>query len=64
MKLCGSDNHYPTAPQNLVTDEYEISKTFNEHYINLAGKSCGNKPNKIGTTLGSLNGSDVIDRKP
>ena len=51
-----------TEGKNVITDEYEISQTFNKHYINIAEKSCGNKPNKIGTTLGSLNDSDVIDR--
>ena len=35
--------------------EYEISMTVNKHYINIAEKSCRNKSNKIGTTLGSLN---------
>ena len=48
--------------KNAITDEYEISHTFSKHYINIVEKSCGNKPNKIGTTLGSLNDSDVIDR--
>ena len=46
---------------NVITDEYGISQTFNKHYINIAEKSCGKKPNKIGTILGSLNYSDVID---
>ena len=48
--------------KNVITDEYEISNIFNKHYINIVEKSCGNKPNKTGTTLGYLNGSDVIDR--
>ena len=48
--------------KNVITDEYEISQTFNKHYINIVEKSCGNKPNKIGTTLGSLKNSDVIGR--
>ena len=48
--------------KNVITDEYKISQTFNKHYINIVEKSCGKKPNKIGTTLGSLNYSDVIDR--
>ena len=48
--------------KNVITDEYEISQTFSKYYINIVEKSCGNKPNKIGTTLGSLNDSDVIDR--
>ena len=48
--------------KNVTTDEHEISHTFSKHYINIVEKSCGNKPNKIGTTLGSLNDSDVIDR--
>ena len=47
---------------NVITDEYEISQTFNKHHINIVEKSCGNKPNKTGTTLGPLNDSDVIDR--
>ena len=48
--------------KNVITDEHELSQIFNKHYIKIAEKSCGNKPNKIGTTLGSLNDSDVIDR--
>ena len=48
--------------ENVITDEYEISQTFNKHLINIAKKSCGNKPNKIGTILGCLNDSDVINR--
>ena len=48
--------------KNVITDEYKISQTFNKHYIIIIEKSCGKKPNKIGTTLGSLNDSDVIDR--
>ena len=48
--------------KNVITDEYELSQIFIKHYINIAEKSCENKPNKIGTTLGSLNDSDVIDR--
>ena len=48
--------------KNVITDEYEISQTFNKYYINIVEKGCGNKPNKIGTLLGSLNDSDVIDK--
>ena len=48
--------------KNFITDEYEISQTFNKRYINIVEKSSGNQPNKIGTTLGFLNDSDVIDR--
>ena len=48
--------------KNVITDEYEIWQIFNKHYINIVEKSCANKPNKIGTTLGSFNDSDVIDR--
>ena len=48
--------------KNVITDEYELSQIFNKHYINIVEKSCGNKPNKIGTTLGCLDDSDVIDR--
>ena len=45
----------------VMIDNYEISKTFNKHYINI-DESCPNKPNKVGTTLWSLNKSDVIER--
>ena len=48
--------------KNIITDEYEISQTFSKRCINIVEKSCGNKPNKIGITLGSLNNSDVIGR--
>ena len=57
-----ASNDITIEGKNVITDEYEISQTFNKHYINIVEKSCGNKPNKIGTTLGSLNDSDVIDR--
>ena len=42
----------------------QMSMEFQRHLtnINIVEKSCGNKPNKIGTTLGSLNDSYVIDR--
>ena len=39
--------------KNVIIDEYVISQTFNKHYINTVEKKCRNKPNKIGTTLGS-----------
>ena len=45
----------------VIIDNYEISKTFNKHYINI-DESCPNKPNKVGTTLWYLNKSDVIER--
>ena len=48
--------------KNVITDKYEISQTFGKHYINIVEKSCGNKPNKIGTLLRSLNNSNVIGR--
>ena len=48
--------------KNVITDEYHISQAFNKHYINIVEKSYGNKPNKIGNTLGFLNDSDAIDR--
>ena len=48
--------------KNVITDECEISQTFNKYYINIVENSCGKKPNKIGTTLKSLNNKDVIDR--
>ena len=48
--------------KNVIADGYEFSQTFNKRDINIVENSCGNKPNKIGATLGSLNDSDVIDR--
>ena len=41
-----------TEGKNVMTDEYEISQTFNKHYINIVEKSCGSKPSKIGTCYG------------
>ena len=38
--------------KNIITDEYELSQKFNKHHINTFQKGCGNKPDKIGTTLG------------
>ena len=29
--------------KNVVTDKYEISQTFNKHYINIVEESCGKK---------------------
>ena len=60
--MIASNNITLIEGKNVITDEYKISQTFNKHYINIVEKSCGKKPNKIGTTLGSLNDSDVIDR--
>lgn len=51
-----------TDGKNVITDEYEITKAFNKHYINIVKKCCRNKLNKTGATPGSLNGSAVIDR--
>ena len=48
--------------KNVIADEYEISNTFTKHCINLVEKSCRKKPNKIETTLGFLNDTDIIDR--
>ena len=48
--------------KNVITDEYEISEAFHKHFVKLVVKSCRNKPNKTGTTLGSLNDSNVIDK--
>ena len=48
--------------KNIITDDYEISKKFNKRYINTDKKRYGNKPSKIGTTLGCLNDNAVIDR--
>ena len=41
-----------TDGKNVITDEYEISKIFNKHYINIVERCCGNKLNKTGTTPG------------
>ena len=60
--MIASNNITLIEGKNVITDEYKISQTFNRHYINIVEKSCGKKPNKIGTTLGSLNDSDVISR--
>ena len=54
--MIASNNITLTEGENVITDEYKISQTFNKH-INIVEKSCGKKPNKIGTTLGSLNDS-------
>ena len=51
-----------TDGENVITDQYEITKAFNKHYINIVRKGCRNKLNKTGATPGSLNGSAVIDR--
>ena len=32
--------------KNVITYEYEISQTFNKHYINIVKENWGNKPNK------------------
>ena len=41
--------------KNVITDEFEISNTFKEHYIDIY--------NKIGTTLRFLNNSHVVGEK-
>ena len=60
--MVASNNINLIEGKNVITDEYELAQKFKKHYINIVEKGCGNKPNKIGTTLGSLNDSDVIDR--
>ena len=60
--MIASNNITLIEGENVITDECKISQTFKKHYISIVEKSCGKKPNKIGTTLGSLNNSDVIDR--
>ena len=35
-----------TQGKKFITDEYEISKTFNKHCINIVKKSCRKKPSK------------------
>ena len=52
--IVGSNGITLIGRKYVITDEYEISQTFNKYYINIVEKSSGNKPNKIGTTLGSL----------
>ena len=47
---------------NVSANEYEVSKTFNKHCINIAKKSSESKSNEIGSTPGSLSDSDVFDR--
>ena len=42
-----------TDGKNVITNEYEIPKTFSKHYMNIV---------KNRTTAGSLNGSALIDR--
>ena len=59
--MVGSNDITLIEGMNVITDEYEISQTSNKHHINIVEKSCRNKPNKTGTTLGPLNDSDVID---
>ena len=48
--------------KKVITDEYEISETFNKPYIDIVEKSCGKKTSKIGATPGSSNNSDFIDK--
>ena len=58
--MAASDDITLIEGKNFITENYEILQTFDNHHINIVEKSCGSKPNKIGTTLGSLN--DI--RKP
>ena len=60
--MIASNDIILTDGKNVITNEYEISQTFNKHYINIVEKNCGNKPNKTGSTLGSLNDKDAINR--
>ena len=48
--------------KNVIIDHDENPKTFNKHHNNIVGNSGGYKPNKIGTTLRSLNDIDIFDR--
>ena len=35
-----ASNDITIEGENVITDEYEISQTFNKHYINIVEKSC------------------------
>ena len=43
-----------TEGKNIISDQCEISQTFNKHYINIVEKSCG-------TTLRYLNDSESLN---
>ena len=45
--MIGSNEITLIDRKNVVTDECDISETFNKHYINIVEKSCENKPNEI-----------------
>ena len=62
VDMIGSNGIALIEGKNVITDDCQISQAFNKRYINIVEKSCGRKPNEIGTTLGSSNDSDIIDR--
>ena len=50
-----SSNNITLIYGKFITDEYEISKTLNKHFISIFENVAEtNKIGKIGTTLGSL----------
>ena len=60
--MIGSSDITLIDGRNFIKGEYDISDTFNKYYITIVEKRCRKKPNELGTTLGSLNNSDFINR--
>ena len=46
--------------EKMITDEKKLVQLFNDHYINIAERSCGFKPEKVEFDFGSCNKNWVL----
>lgn len=44
-----------SGDEKMITNKKKIVQLFNDHYINIVGRSCGTKPNKVESDMGSSN---------
>ena len=49
--------------QKMITDEKKLVQVFNNHYINIAERSCGFKPENVEIDFGSCNENGVLSSK-
>ena len=41
--------------EKMISDKKKLVQLFNDHYINIAARSCGIKPDKVEFVIGSIN---------
>ena len=49
--------------EKMITDEKKLVQVFNNHYINIAERSCGFKPENVEIDFGWCNENGVLSSK-